>query len=378
MPRYPRTPRPSRYVDRAGRTERGPLAALPSRAGRRGAACRARLRAAPLLVCALLVLTAGGLASAADYADRFEAAWDLVNTRYWNIARTGVDWAAVGEEYRPRAVAAADDQEFYATLEEMYAELGDDHSVFVPPAKVAQVRAEYGDLPCIMLFTGPLAPRPGLATTSSLSALLGQRVPVDLRATGREANVTYGLTPEGVGYVRLPDLASTGTAAAVRSAVARVQDEGAWAIVLDLRGNPGGRLLTMMQVAGVFTRGLLWRTVTTWALPLPYPAIGLPETDLPLAVLVDDGVNSAAEGLAGALQARGRATVVGERSAGNVEALLPFCLRDGSQAWVAAGVLAPIGGPTWEGRGVAPDVETDPDDALPVAIATLRQLEDAK
>jgi carboxyl-terminal processing protease len=45
---------------------------------------------------------------------------------------------------------------------------------------------------------------------------------------------------------------------------------------------------------------------------------------------------------------------------------------------VAAGVLAPIGGPTWEGRGVTPDVETDPDDALPVAIATLRRLEETR
>ncbi len=330
-----------------------------------------------LLVYALLAVTVGGRAAAAGYADRFETAWDLVNTRYWNIARTGVDWAAVGEEYRPRAAAAANDEEFYATLEEMYAELGDDHSVFVPPAKVARVRAEYGDLPCIMLFSD-LQPLGSLRAWTEPPTMLGQRVPTDLSAAGHEANVTYGLTPEGVGYVRLPDLASTGTAAAVRSAVARVQEEGAWAIVLDLRGNPGGRLLTMMQVAGVFTRGLLWRTVTTWTLPLPYPAIGLPETDLPLAVLVDDGVNSAAEGLAGALQTRGRATVVGERSAGNVEALLPFCLRDGSQAWVAAGVLAPIGGPTWEGRGVTPDVETDPDDALAVAIATLRRLEEAR
>lgn len=336
-----------------------------------------------LLACCLLVLTLGGPALAADYADRFEAAWNLVATRYWNIARTGVDWVAVGDEYRPRAIAAADDGEFYEVLEEMYAELGDDHSVFVPPAKVAEVREEYGDLPCILLFAGARR-MPGVAGASGLTyapgapALLGQRLPSDLRAAGHEANVTYGLTPEGVGYVRLPDLATTGTAAAVRNAVKNVQAEGASAIVLDLRGNPGGRLVTMMQVAGVFTSGLLWRTVTTWTLPLPYPAIGLPQTDLPLAVLVDGGVNSAAEGLAGALQARGRATVVGERSAGNVEALLPFCLRDGSQAWVAAGVLAPIGGPTWEGRGVEPDVEADPDEALPVAIATLLRLEDER
>ena len=82
-------------------------------------------------------------------------------------------------------------------------------------------------------------------------------------------------------------------------------------------------------------------------MPLPYPALGAVETDAPLAVLIDENVNSAAEGLAGVLQSTGRARIFGETSAGNVEAVLPFCLRDGSQAWIATGVLAPLRGPTW-------------------------------
>ena len=56
--------------------------------------------------------------------------------------------------------------------------------------------------------------------------------------------------------------------------------------MLDLRHNPGGRLVTMMEVAGIFTSGFLWRLVTTWSLPLPYPAIGPAATDLPLAILI--------------------------------------------------------------------------------------------
>lgn len=127
-----------------------------------------------------------------------------------------------------------------------------------------------------------------------------------------------------------------------------------------------------MQAAGIFTSGFLWRTVTRWTLPLPYPALGTPATELPLAILIDGRVNSAAEGLAGALQQRGRATIIGARSAGNVEAVLPFCLRDGSQAWIATGVLAPIGAPTWEGTGVIPDIESEPEAALDAALTFLR------
>jgi hypothetical protein len=154
----------------------------------------------------------------------------------------------------------------------------------------------------------------------------------------------YGLLDDATGYLRIEDLVQDGTSDGVRSAVADLLARGAEAFVLDLRGNPGGRLITMMQVAGVFTSGFLWRAVTTWSLPVPYPALGATLTDAPLAVLVDGDVHSAAEGLAGALQMRGRAVVVGATTAGNVEAVLPFCLRDGSQAWVATGVLAPIGG----------------------------------
>jgi len=141
-------------------------------------------------------------------------------------------------------------------------------------------------------------------------------------------------------------------------------------------------LVTMMQVAGIFTSGFLWRAVMSWTLPLPYPAIGQIATELPLALLIDGDVNSAAEGLAGALQARGRATLFGSTTAGNVEAVLPFCLRDGSQAWIATGVLAPLLGATWEGRGVEPDVvvaavATQPAGTDPVLSAALADLAQA-
>jgi len=298
-------------------------------------------------VLALVVSLSFARADNPSYADRFETVWQLVQERYWDLERLGIDWQAVGRKYRPEALAAADDDAFYGVLEQMYREIGDDHSVFVPPARVEEIRNSYGDLPCLGVFLQ----RP--------AAHLG--------------TIDYRLLPEGIGYIRLPDLASAGTAANTRRAVRDLVRHQASALILDLRGNPGGRLVEMMQVAGIFTRGFLWRTITRWTLPLPYPTLGNVETELPLAVLIDGGVNSAAEGLAGALQKRERATIIGERSAGNVEAVLPFCLRDGSQAWIATGVLAPIGGPTWEGRGVEPDIPTSSGGALKAAINFLRR-----
>lgn len=309
-----------------------------------------------LLVAALLSVVLGGLAlgSAAraaapgDYARRFDVAWTLVEQRYWDVGGLKVDWLQMRRQYEPQALAAPDDDAFYAVLVAMYGRIQDGHSVFVPPQRVAEIQRLYGDLPCLGVF--------GMA-----------------QGTGAHGHVSYRMLDGTIGYVRLPDLASDGVADGVRTAVTVLQTAGARGLVLDLRGNPGGRLISMMQIAGIFTQGFLWRVVTRWALPLPYPAIGPVATRLPLAILIDGDVNSAAEGLAGALQMYGRATVVGATSAGNVEAVLPFCLADGSQAWIATGVLAPIGGPTWEGRGVVPDLPTAPADALDAAIAWLRR-----
>lgn len=280
-----------------------------------------------------------------DVAERFDRVWRLVDERYWDLPGSGVDWNDVREPYRSRALAAENEEALHEVLGEMVDLLADDHSRYVPPREVQRVREQYGDLPCIGVF--------GRAQGQGASGPVRWRI------------------ESGVGVIVLPDLAQEGAAAGVRRAAAALETAQAQALVLDVRGNPGGRLVEMMAAAGAFTDGFLWRVATTWSFPLPYPAVGATVSDLPLAVLVDGDVHSAAEGLAGALQASGRALVVGSRTAGNVEAVLPFCLRDGSQVWLATGVLAPLRGPTWEGRGVEPDLAVPPERALEAAVEAL-------
>ncbi len=294
----------------------------------------------------LLLFSFLPLAFSQAYAERFDTAWRLVDERYWDLSRLAVNWDDMRTSYEPQALAATSDAEFYAVLEAMFDELGDNHSVFVPPDKVLEIRNDYGDLPCLGVFA-----------QSSLKDL---------------GNISFELLEGNIAYIKLPDLASDFVATNLRTAVETLEREGANAFILDMRGNPGGRLVSMMQAAGLFTSGFLWRTLTNWTFPLPYPAIGAVATEDPLVILIDGAVNSAAEGLAGALQQKARATIIGETTAGNVEAILPFCLRDGSQAWIATGVLAPLGGPTWEGVGVIPDIEVSSEDALEEAIRFLK------
>ncbi|RIH83875.1 putative CtpA-like serine protease [Calidithermus terrae] len=174
---------------------------------------------------------------------------------------------------------------------------------------------------------------------------------------------------------RLSDLVDGSGVQLLRRAIERY-DAQAIGYVLDLRGNPGGLAVRMAEVAGFFMRGVPWRMVTKGlgVAPLPTtPPFGQPLTQRPLVVLIDGEVNSAAEGLAGALKNARRAYLIGTRTAGNTELLLPYCFPDGAVALVASGVLAPFSGPTWEGRGVEPDrvVEKDP---LAAALEYLKRL----
>lgn len=306
-------------------------------------------------LCLVVVASAARAAAqapvSAEPAERIETVWRLVADRYWDLSTVEVDWSALRASYLARARAPLTASEVDALLVELVEELGDEHSRYVPASEVERVRDAYGDLPCLGVF--------GQRDVRDAGGRGGVEGPVRWRLDGR------------LGVVDVDDLAREGTSGGVRRAVERLERAGAALLVLDLRGNPGGRLIEMMRVAGVFVRGLHWRVATQWSLPLPYPALGTPASELPLAVLVDASVASAAEGLAGALQASGRALIVGERTSGNVEAVLPFCLRDGSQLWLATGVLAPLTGPTWEGRGVEPDLAVPAGDALEAVRASM-------
>jgi carboxyl-terminal processing protease len=121
-----------------------------------------------------------------------------------------------------------------------------------------------------------------------------------------------------VAYIALssfgPDDADKAVAAAIRKQRAR----GAKGIVFDLRGNGGGLVSQAQLIASMFlpdgpivtTRG---RSVKSKTLYASGPTLA---GKLPAVVLVDGGTASAAEIVAGALQDRKRATLVGVKTFG--------------------------------------------------------------
>lgn len=318
----------------------------------------------------------GSLALAQDtqaFAVRLEQAWRLVKERYYDTSFKGANWEAVGHAYRQRLGEIRDWDGLYRLLDEMYRELRDDHSRVLSPE---EARRLLGGAQCLPLPFKDQDLLPNTAPSNPSTPSPRPAQPVNPAPPPSQPSQTPYETPQvrftdGVVIVRLSNLVDTAGLSTLQDAIRRYEAR-ARGYVLDLRGNPGGLVLRMAEVAGVFMRGVPWRIVSRGlgGLPLPTtPFLGRPQTQKPLVVLIDENVHSAAEGLAGALKNAGRAYLIGTRSAGNTEALTPYCFPDGGVALVANGVLAPLSGPTWEGRGVEPDlVEENPNEQLEAAL----------
>jgi carboxyl-terminal processing protease len=66
----------------------------------------------------------------------FDFVWDTIDERYYDRAFHGVDWRAVGERYRPLALAAPNDEAFWDLLDRMTGELRDAHTRVESPQRV--------------------------------------------------------------------------------------------------------------------------------------------------------------------------------------------------------------------------------------------------
>jgi carboxyl-terminal processing protease len=188
----------------------------------------------------------------------------------------------------------------------------------------------------------------------------GDNVPVDVtvvRAQVVVPSVNWRMLPDDVALIRLSSF-DNDAGKELRDALAGARQQGARAIVLDLRNNPGGLLDQAVEVASQFlpegTTVLIEenregeRKVTT-------ARRGGLALDVPLAVLINENSASSAEIVSGALQAAERAVLIGETTFGTGTVLTPYRLSDGSrlllgtQQWLTPDERA------IRGQGIEPD-----------------------
>ena len=168
-----------------------------------------------------------------------------------------------------------------------------------------------------------------------------------------------------VGYVRIRGFDGENVGATVGSAVEAHLASGALGLVLDLRGNTGGSILQGLQVLDRFLAdGVLgFRRVRGVSVPIAYA--NPRSVTKPLVVLVDGATASTAEIVAGALQAYGRAQLVGAVTAGKGIGQSAIELSDGAEVQLISFEWLLPGFRSIDGSGLRPDVEVA--DVEPVA-----------
>ena len=183
------------------------------------------------------------------------------------------------------------------------------------------------------------------------------------------------ILPGNIGYLDYDQFGfpnfSTGAADAAFAFLAESQ-----AIIIDLRGNRGGIEGMNQYLASHFFGDepvhLYSRYYGSYGTTVEYStfpdAVARRFPERPLYVLVDRGTGSAAENFTFAMQGLGRATVVGDRTAGAAHSSRPFPIAHGLTVQLPiARAYNPRTDEDWEGRGVQPDLAVDPTSALEVA-----------
>jgi carboxyl-terminal processing protease len=165
----------------------------------------------------------------------------------------------------------------------------------------------------------------------------------------------------------------------IKQALTDAKAQGASAIVLDLRNNPGGYVNELVSVASQFlptdTTVLLEQDRSGARTPYKTAAGGV-ALDIPLVVLVNNNSASSAEILAGALKDAKRARLIGEPTFGTATVLRTFNLNDGAQVRIGTTQWLTPNGQVVRGKGIQPDelISLSPD-VRPLSPANAAQLD---
>lgn len=367
------------------------------------------IRMTGLFLLVLLVGVAGGLligratgdGSAADssFAD-LDAVADVLTENYYYRPTDGVEQPHFVDSLEQNAISG------------MLTSLNDDYTRYLLPAdaqvQADQLRGEYGgigvslqqtDTDVTVARVGPDTPasragiqagdvvvrldgRPVDSITDSLDGI-DLRGPVDstvvltiVRPPGerpadfpivREAIVVHPVAWElipGTNYMRIRiDIFGDRTTEELDAALVEAEAADVGGIVLDLRGNGGGWVLSAQETIGRFLADDSGPAMYEDTSPqtggeseLPIVNGDVPPTDLPLIVLVDGNTASAAEIVAGSLRDYDRALVVGEETFGKGSVQRIFDFQDGASLRVTVAEWFTPSKGRIQDDGIRPDV----------------------
>lgn len=183
---------------------------------------------------------------------------------------------------------------------------------------------------------------------------------------------------DGMAYIRIIEFDEV-TPGQFKQALQTSRSSGMKGLILDLRGNPGGSVNAVVDIARMLLpEGLVVYTEDKYGKREEYSCDGSNEFELPLVVLIDGNSASASELLSGAIQDYRKGTLVGTTTFGKGIVQQMLTLRDGSAVKITISSYFTPKGRNIHGIGIEPDVACPFDGEAYYGSGYDNQLEKAK
>ena len=180
--------------------------------------------------------------------------------------------------------------------------------------------------------------------------------------------VSYEMLENSIGLIAISNFDAR-CADETIAAIEALREQGAQALIFDVRNNPGGYATELVKVLDyLLPEGDLFRTLD-YAGRETVDKSDASFLDMPIAVVCNEDSYSAAEFFPAAFQEYGAGTIVGMPTCGKGYFQYTYELSDGSAVGLSAGKYFTPSGKSLIGTGIQPDVVVEVDDETRAKIA---------
>ena len=185
----------------------------------------------------------------------------------------------------------------------------------------------------------------------------GEIIDIDIKIEKvKEVLIYHRVLENNIGYISISTFGSS-VAEDFPKALEELKKQGIKALVLDLRGNPGGTLDSAVAVADILLPEGNIVTIKDKKGNEQVYTSDKEEFDLPMCVLINGQSASASEVVSGALKDYGKAVIIGEKSFGKGVVQSVMSLGDGTGVSLTIAKYYTPSGECIHGIGIYPDKE---------------------
>lgn len=170
-------------------------------------------------------------------------------------------------------------------------------------------------------------------------------------------SVSSQMLANNIGYIQISEFQSK-TAEQFENALSSLQDQGAQSLIVDVRGNGGGLVDSVVAILDdILPEGTVVYTEDKYGNRQDYTSSGDTYLDMPIAVLVDQNSASASEIFAGAIKDYNYGTLIGTKTFGKGIVQTVFSLPEGDAIKITTAKYFTPNGNYIHGAGIEPDIE---------------------